>query len=116
MFEALAARRTSVKTSGSSGPSSAFDPPPAGAPPGKLKAILRCSKSAETFGDDAPKGELVLEALSDGELGGVRVKERRWSACGLRLNCCRVRARILTRLLPGQRRREQEQRKVQGRK
>jgi len=37
----------------------------------------------------------VLEALSEGELGGVAEKERRWSTCGLRLNRCRVRAKIL---------------------
>lgn len=87
-----------MKTSDSSGPSSAPE-----CDCTRLKAILSLWWSAETVRGESPKGEFVLEALSDGELGGVEEKERRGSACGLRLKSCRVRAKIVTRSLPNRR-------------
>lgn len=102
MMKALAGRHTSVKTSWSSSGA----PPPAGlAEEPKLNAILRWPKSAETECEGPLRGELGrLGALSDGEVGEVGEKERRWSGLGLRLNKLKVRAKILRQLLSVERR------------
>lgn len=71
---------TSVKTSGSSGPSSAEAVAPAGLDAPKLKAILYLSEGMVPEKDRvlSLSGELVLKALGEGEVGGVE-SERRWS-------------------------------------
>lgn len=71
---------TSVKTSGSSGPSSAEAVAPAGLDAPKLKAILNLSEWMVPEKDRvlSLSGELVLKALGEGEVGGVE-SERRWS-------------------------------------
>ena len=76
---------TSVKTSGSSGPSSAEALPPAGLDAPKLKAILSFSELNVAEGERvlSLRGELCLKALGEGELGGVE-SERRRSDLGLR--------------------------------
>lgn len=63
-----------MKTSESSGPSSAGALTPAEFDAPKLKAILRRSKPPETEREWPPNDEPVLEALSEGELGGVGEK------------------------------------------
>ena len=69
-----------MKTSGSSGPSSAEATAPAGLDAPKLKAILSLSewKVPEIDRVLSLSGELVLKALGEGEVGGVE-SERRWS-------------------------------------
>lgn len=91
----IRARRTSAETSGSSGPSSAGILPPAGLDAPKLKAILNLSKSADIERGRSPNDALLFGAWGEGGLCGKDENERRWSAWGLRLKSCQVRAKIL---------------------